>query len=270
MPLEGAGTDHWLALVAVDHAGDWQWKVRAWTDEWESWLHAAEIKVPAGIDIELVFATGAQLLERAGHVDVAATLRTKRLSPASRLATAAAASASAALRASARALVTESESLVLRVERERAGVGSWYEFFPRSEGAKKEKDGTWVSGTFRSAARRLPAVAAMGFDVLYLPPIHPIGTSFRKGKNNTLDAKPGDPGSPWAIGAAEGGHDAIHPDLGDIKDFTYFLGVAAKNGIEVAIDLALQASPDHPWVTEHPEWFTTRVDGSIAFAETPP
>jgi starch synthase (maltosyl-transferring) len=264
MHLEGAGTDHWLALVAVNEEGDWRWTVRAWTDEWETWLHTAAIKVPAGLDVELVFATGARLLTAAGLVDVATTLTTKRLTPASRLATATAA------RVDARALVTESASQVLRVERERAGVGSWYEFFPRSEGAKKQKDGSWVSGTFRSAARRLPAVAAMGFDVLYLPPIHPIGVSFRKGKNNTLDAMPGDPGSPWAIGSAEGGHDAIHPELGTIKDFTYFLGAAAKNGIEVAIDLALQASPDHPWVTEHPEWFTTRVDGSIAYAENPP
>jgi starch synthase (maltosyl-transferring) len=149
-------------------------------------------------------------------------------------------------------------------------VGSWYEFFPRSEGAKREKDGTWVSGTFRTAAKRLPAVAAMGFDVLYLPPIHPIGTSFRKGPNNTLTAGPGDPGSPWAIGAPEGGHDAIHPDLGTVKDFSYFLETARKNGIEVALDLALQASPDHPWVTEHPEWFTKRADGTIAYAENPP
>ena len=264
MTLEASGTDHWVALALLDTTGDWRWRVRAFSDDWATWLHTAEIKVPAGLDIELVFQTGAELLNRAGLLDAAKTVATKRLSPATRLAAASGASVTA------RSLVTESDWLTLRVERSRAGLGSWYEFFPRSEGAKKLKDGTWVSGTFRTAAKRLPAVAAMGFDVLYLPPIHPIGTSFRKGPNNTLTAGPGDPGSPWAIGAPEGGHDAIHPDLGELKDFTYFLATAKKNGIEVAIDLALQASPDHPWVTEHPEWFSKRADGSIAYAENPP
>jgi starch synthase (maltosyl-transferring) len=127
-----------------------------------------------------------------------------------------------------------------------------------------------VSGTFRTAAKRLPAVADMGFDVVYLPPIHPIGRRFRKGPNNTLDAGPNDPGSPWAIGSVDGGHDAIHPELGTIKDFSFFLAQAKKSGIEIAIDLALQCSPDHPWVTEHPEWFTTLPDGTIAYAENPP
>jgi starch synthase (maltosyl-transferring) len=127
-----------------------------------------------------------------------------------------------------------------------------------------------VSGTLRTAARRLEAIAEMGFDVVYLPPVHPIGTTFRKGRNNTLEARPGDPGSPWAIGAAEGGHEAIHPDLGTFADFDAFVARARDLGLEVAIDLALNASPDHPWVKEHPEWFTTRADGSIAYAENPP
>ena len=261
MRLEGAGTDRWVALALLDEVGDYRWRVRAFSDDWATWLHTAEIKVPAGLDIDLVFATGVALLT---DPEVAKVVGNPKLTSAARLAAAEQATVVA------RSLETESEWLDLRVERERAGLGSWYEFFPRSEGAKRQKDGSWVSGTFRTAAKRLPAVAAMGFDVLYLPPIHPIGTAFRKGRNNTLDAKPGDPGSPWAIGAAEGGHDAIHPDLGTEKDFTYFLSTAKKLGIEVAIDLALQASPDHPWVTEHPEWFTTRVDGTIAYAENPP
>jgi starch synthase (maltosyl-transferring) len=238
--------------------------VRAFSDDWATWLHTAEIKIPADIDTELVFASGVELLKTAGMPDVAKVVATKRLAPAARLA------AALAVQVEARSLVTESETVPLRVERARAGVGSWYEFFPRSEGAKRAKNGTWTTGTFRTAAKRLPGVAAMGFDVLYLPPIHPIGTAFRKGQNNTLTAAEGEPGSPWAIGAAEGGHDAIHPDLGTVKDFSYFLGVAAKNNLEVAIDLALQCSPDHPWVTEHPEWFTARPDGSIAYAENPP
>ncbi|MGH8967644.1 MAG: alpha-amylase family glycosyl hydrolase, partial [Actinomycetes bacterium] len=127
-----------------------------------------------------------------------------------------------------------------------------------------------VSGTFRTAMKRLPAIAAMGFDVVYLPPIHPIGTSYRKGPNNTLDAGPYDPGSPWAIGSTEGGHDAIHPDLGTLDDFDALVAHAADHGMEIALDLALQCSPDHPWVTDHPEWFTTRADGTIAYAENPP
>jgi starch synthase (maltosyl-transferring) len=158
------------------------------------------------------------------------------------------------------------------VHRQRALYGAWYEFFPRSEGVQFDPMGRRepVSGTLRTAARRLEAVSQMGFDVVYLPPVHPIGTTFRKGRNNTLEAKAGDPGSPWAIGAPEGGHDAIHPDLGTFADFTAFVSRARDAGLEVAIDLALQASPDHPWVKEHPEWFTMRADGSIAYAENPP
>jgi starch synthase (maltosyl-transferring) len=264
MTLIGSGTDLWRARAPLDRQGTWTWFVRAFTDDWATWVHTAEIKVPAGIDVELVFAEGAKLLTAAHLDDVAKTLTTKKLAPAARLAVA---HSKAVV---ARSLITESAALPIRVERTRAGYGAWYEFFPRSEGAKKQKDGSWVSGTLRSAARRLPAVAAMGFDVLYVPPIHPIGESFRKGPNNTLVAGPNDPGSPWAIGSSAGGHDAIHPDLGTEKDFIYFVGAVTKAGLELAIDLALQCSPDHPWVSEHPEWFTTRVDGSIAYAENPP
>ena len=170
----------------------------------------------------------------------------------------------------AKALITKSEIYPIKVERERALIGNWYEFFPRSEGAIKNSDGTITSGNFRSAADRIEDVAKMGFDVLYLPPIHPIGYSHRKGKNNSLTASPLDPGVPWAIGNESGGHDAINPELGNFDDFKYFLKVAKKNNIEVALDLALQCSPDHPWVKTNPEWFTKRADGSIAYAENPP
>lgn len=170
-----------------------------------------------------------------------------------------------------RRLVTGSGRFPLLVERIRAGRGAWYEFFPRSEGARFDPvTGTYTSGTFATAGERLEAVAGMGFDVIYLPPIHPIGRTFRKGPNNTLTAGEQDPGSPWAIGSADGGHDAIHPDLGTEADFAVFVGRAHDLGLEVALDLALQASPDHPWVAEHPEWFTTRADGTIAYAENPP
>jgi starch synthase (maltosyl-transferring) len=171
-----------------------------------------------------------------------------------------------------RELTTRSEWYPLIVERRRALFGSWYEFFPRSEGARVDplRRRRAVSGTLQTAAKRLDAIAAMGFDVVYLPPVHPIGTTARKGRNNALHAGPDDPGSPWAIGSPAGGHDAIHPDLGTIADFDYFVARAGALGLEVALDLALQASPDHPWVAKHPEWFTTRADGSIAYAENPP
>ncbi len=171
-----------------------------------------------------------------------------------------------------RDLLTISDSHPLMVHRQRALFGSWYEFFPRSEGAVLDPTHRRKpqSGTLRTAARRLDAIADMGFDVVYLPPVHPIGTTARKGQNNALIAGPGDPGSPWAIGAPAGGHDAIHPDLGTMQDFDAFVARVRGLGMEVAMDLALQASPDHPWVTKHPEWFTTRADGSIAYAENPP
>jgi len=169
-----------------------------------------------------------------------------------------------------RTVLGSSEKYPIRADRARALVGSWYEFFPRSEGAVKNKDGSIKSGTLRTAASRIPAVAAMGFNVLYLPPIHPIGLSHRKGANNSLTPNAQDPGVPWAIGSSEGGHDSINPALGTMADFEYFISVADKCGIEIALDLALQTSPDHPWVQTNPQWFNKRADGTIAYAENPP
>ena len=169
-----------------------------------------------------------------------------------------------------RTVTAESEKYPVRSDRDRALIGAWYEFFPRSEGAIRKEDGSVVSGTFTTAAKRLPSVAAMGFDVLYLPPVHPIGYSHRKGKNNSLDAKEDDCGVPWAIGNSDGGHDAINPELGTMKDFEDFVKAANKLGLEIAMDLALQTSPDHPWVTSNPQWFNKRADGTIAYAENPP
>ncbi|MET4782602.1 alpha-1,4-glucan--maltose-1-phosphate maltosyltransferase [Glaciihabitans sp. UYNi722] len=275
----GVGIDRWEVQLLLDDSGTWLYSVQAWNDDWATWLHNAEIKIPAGVDVKLMLLMGTQLLAKAAKADpnnrvlkdAAKAIASKTLAPEARLQVATDSRVTAEIEKQPIAsLVTLSLPLEVRVERSRAGVGSWYEFFPRSEGAKKNKSGNWTSGTFRTAARRIPAVAAMGFDVLYLPPIHPIGTSFRKGPNNTLNPGPKDPGSPWAIGAPEGGHDYIHPDLGTVSDFTAFLDTAKKSGLEVAIDLALQCSPDHPWVKEHPEWFTTLPDGSIAYAENPP
>ena len=283
MGLKAPGTDRWETLVQLDTQGQWKYRVLAYANDWSTWERNAFIKIPAGIDVELMFMIGAGLLEDAG-ADTSRSPAERRLLKSSakiladrekpiddrlkvianeRLRTATSTHPLASLE-------SFSESRTVIVERSLAGVGSWYEFFPRSEGARRLGDGSWKSGTFRTAVRRLPAVAAMGFDVVYLPPIHPIGHSFRKGANNSLDSGLNDPGSPWAIGSVEGGHDAIHPDLGTVTDFKYFLGKAREVGIEIALDFALQASPDHPWVTAHPEWFTTLPDGTIAYAENPP
>ena len=170
----------------------------------------------------------------------------------------------------AKGVKDQSEKFPIKAESERALIGSWYEFFPRSEGAIKKPDGTLVSGNFKTAVKSLQRVADMGFDILYIPPIHPIGVQFRKGKNNTTTALPGDVGVPWGIGGKEGGHDAIHPDLGSLKDFQDFVAAAKKLNIEVALDLALQCSPDHPWVKTNEEFFSKRADGTIAYAENPP
>jgi starch synthase (maltosyl-transferring) len=271
------GTDRWGATVSAGTPGLWTFAVEAWGDPITTWRHHAQIKIPAGMDTELVLEEGARLYERAAAgvpddgrngVILAAVraLRDETRPAAARLAAALTPEVDAVLaRYPLRELITASESLPLLVERERALFGSWYEFFPRSEGTPEQPH-----GTFRTAARRLPAIAAMGFDVLYLPPIHPIGTTFRKGRNNTLSAGPDDVGVPWAIGSPEGGHDAVHPDLGTIEDFDWFVREAARHGLEVALDFALQCSPDHPWVQKHPEWFHHRPDGTIAYAENPP
>lgn len=276
------GTDRWGADVTPTSEGRWTYKVEAWSDPLATWRHAAQIKIPAGIDTELVLAEGAALYERAaagvpkrdGREAVLAAvdaLRDERHPAPARLAAALTPEADDALsRHPLRELVSSSKPAKLLVERERALYGSWYELFPRSEGAVVTQGEPPVSGTFRTAAERLPAVAAMGFDVVYLPPIHPIGTAHRKGPNNTLHVGPHDVGVPWAIGSADGGHDAIHPDLGTIEDFDAFVAKAASLRMEIALDFALQCSPDHPWVKEHPEWFHHRADGTIAYAENPP
>ncbi|MGQ4406475.1 alpha-1,4-glucan--maltose-1-phosphate maltosyltransferase [Streptomyces hayashii] len=271
------GTDRWGADVTPDATGRWTYTVEAWGDPVATWRHHARIKIPAGMDTEPVLEEGARLYERAAAgvpegPDRAAVLtavdalRDEDRPAVSRLAAALTPEVDAALeRHPLRELVTASEPLPLLVERERALYGSWYEFFPRSEGTPERPH-----GTFRTAARRLPAIARMGFDVVYLPPIHPIGTTFRKGRNNTLDPGPDDVGVPWAIGSPEGGHDAVHPDLGTLEDFAAFVERARELGLEVALDFALQCSPDHPWVQKHPEWFHHRPDGTIAYAENPP
>ncbi|MEY4742044.1 MAG: hypothetical protein RL672_794 [Actinomycetota bacterium] len=284
MTAGAPGSDRWHTAVQLGVQGAYRFQIRAFSDEFETWHHNTEVKLAVGVDEELMMLEGIRVLTRAAAdkarpkanakhlVEAAEVLGDKARSAQSRFE---AANADALVKAIAaepiRELVTLSDEFFINCERQYAGAAAWYEFFPRSEGAKFDaKAKTWASGTFKTATKRLPAVAAMGFDVLYMPPIHPIGHSHRKGPNNTLTAGPQDPGSPWAIGSADGGHDAIHPELGTEKDFRAFVKKANELGLEIAMDLALQASPDHPWVAEHPEWFTTRADGSIAYAENPP
>ena len=277
------GLDIYQTWVRPDCPGKWTFRVEGWSNPWETWHHNAEIKLGAGIDQELVRLEGEDLLTRT-------IAQVKTISPddAAKLASyipvfAKNNNPDAIMDLihnkefttlwhtyPIRDMVSPTADFPLWVDREKALTSSWYEMFPRSQGAYQRDDGTWVSGTFDTAAERLEDIAKMGFDVVYLPPIHPIGTQYRKGKNNSLTPGPNDPGSPWAVGGIEGGHDAIHPDLGDFDSFARFVDRAKELGLEVALDFALQVSPDHPWVKEHPQWFTTRLDGTIAYAENPP
>lgn len=277
MQLVDPGFDRWEGTLRPDEMGMWGFTIEAWADAYGTWVHRAEIKIPAGLDVELEFEEGARVLARAaaGMPDdehraavLAAVdaLRNTSLPEEARLAAGTGHKVQAALaNYPLRDLVTPSGPWPLFADRRRALFGSWYEFFPRSEGATDT-----TSGTFAHATERLDGIANMGFDVVYLPPIHPIGTINRKGANNTLTPAPDDPGSPWAIGSAAGGHDAVHPDLGTIDDFDRFVARARALNMEVALDLALQAAPDHPWATSGKPWFQVRADGTIAYAENPP
>ncbi|WP_091445783.1 alpha-1,4-glucan--maltose-1-phosphate maltosyltransferase [Geodermatophilus poikilotrophus] len=285
----GDQPDRWLTTVVPDREGRWTYRVEAWSDPLATWHHAVEVKIAAGQGPEELandLEEGARLLDRVAAeadadwrdrvTEAAAALRdTSRELPA-RVAPALAEAVQRYLHDHpVRELVTPGPEYEVWVDRPRALFGSWYEFFPRSTGPVV--DGRPTHGTFATSAERLPAIADMGFDVVYLPPIHPIGTVNRKGPNtaqfpggNPYEIGPDDPGSPWAIGSAEGGHDAVHPQLGTMEDFRAFVDRTRELGMEVALDFALQAAPDHPWVEAHPEWFTTKPDGTIAYAENPP
>ena len=271
------GLDLWHATIEPDAVGMWTFSVEAFSDPYLTWRYAVTRKIEAGqseADLANELAQGAAMLEHAAET-VPAKSQSWVLSAAQALRDDGRplfARVSAALDLAdllwehpLRQLVTASPTYRIWVDRKKALFSSWYEIFPRSE---SQEPG--VHGTFVTATRCLPEVAQMGFDVLYLTPIHPIGRTNRKGRNNSLVAAPGDVGSPYAIGAAEGGHDALHPELGTMEEFREFVVAAKGAGLEVAMDLALQCAPDHPWVTEHPEWFTTRADGHIAYAENPP
>jgi starch synthase (maltosyl-transferring) len=276
-PMALLVNDRWQASFTVDHVGRYEYTVEAWVDHFASWQHALHARVAAAQeDLHSEFLEGAVMLR-------AAAARAKGVSRRALLDTAAVLEApgSTVDRAehglspelTERMAALPDRTFSTRVEpprrvtvdRERARFSTWYEMFPRSAGPDPTR-----SATLREAAERLPEIAAMGFDVLYLPPIHPIGRTNRKGRGNTLIAQPGDPGSPWAIGGVEGGHMAIEPGLGTLDDFGWFREQAAAHGLEIALDLAYQASPDHPYTREHPEWFRKRPDGTLKYAENPP
>jgi starch synthase (maltosyl-transferring) len=278
VPMQPLVNDRWRALIVPESVGGWEFELVALADDYGTWARDLARRIEAGQDVTVEMVDGARLVEgrlkltglraadRTALRELAAALQADT-SVSARLATASAPASLELMRRTAdrSATATLAGPFSLWVDRPLGAFSSWYEMFPRSEGAQPPR-----SGTFATAARRLPAIADMGFDIVYLPPVHPIGTTFRKGPNNTLEAAPGDVGSPWAIGSPEGGHTAVHPDLGSIADFDAFVERARGCGLEVALDFAVQCSPDHPWVREHPQWFRHRSDGTIRYAENPP
>ncbi len=277
-PMEAVGNDRWQASFTVTRLGRYHYTVEAWVDHFQSWARDYDIKAAASQDVTAELLMGADLVQvAAGEANGADRPALQRWADELRP-TAPGDSArcdfvarNPGMRTMMRSYPTR--TLATRFEPEltvwseplRARYGAWYELFPRSCGSDGQRH-----GTFRDVEAALPRIAAMGFDVLYLPPIHPIGRAFRKGRNNSVVAGPDDPGSPWGIGSAEGGHKAVHPQLGSLEDFRRLVASAKAQEIQIALDIAFQCSPDHPYVREHPEWFKQRPDGSIQYAENPP
>ena len=267
-PMALVGNDRWRGEIVFEEAGPARFSIVAWRDLWGTWSRDTRKKVDAGQTVAVELQEARLLLEAAGAGKGAAGA----LAPL--FAAAGAGDVETLLSPEARALMNRigprgnqtrlGRDLPLWIDRERAAFSAWYELFPRSTGPEGRH------GTFRDVIGRLGYVRDLGFDVLYFPPIHPIGTTNRKGRNNALRAEPGDIGSPYAIGSPEGGMSDVHPELGTLADFDALVAAARDHGLEIAIDVALNASPDHPWITEHPDWFERRPDGSIKFAENPP
>ncbi|NBC83744.1 MAG: DUF3416 domain-containing protein [Bacteroidetes bacterium] len=271
--------DHWEGSFITQKKGIYFYTIQAWVDRFKTWHRDMLKKIDAEVDYTVDLLEGAEIIQRAmdehtdmerqdkNYLDDAKTvLRSdaaleERINP---ITTGELFDVMTSYPVRSH-LTRYKNELTIMVERKKAGYSTWYELFPRSTASEPG-----MHGTLRTTAEKLPYVAEMGFDVLYLPPIHPIGNAHRKGKNNTVTCEPGDPGSPWAIGSQEGGHKAIHPELGNFDDFDFLLKEAEKHNIEVALDIAFQCSPDHPYVKEHPGWFRERPDGSIQYAENPP
>jgi starch synthase (maltosyl-transferring) len=266
-PMAGLANDHWRGRFVVTRLGTYRYTLSAWVDHFQTWWRDLKKRVAAGQDVTVDLQSGATLLKvaaaRAAGDDArilseAAAALTPELALSESL-------AALAARYPVREFAANYKELRVTVERERARFSTWYELFPRSTSPDPD-----AHGTFRDCEKWLPAIAGMGFDIVYLPPIHPIGRSHRKGRNNNPAAAPGDPGSPWAIGAAEGGHKAVNPALGTLDDFRHLVQTASGHGMEIALDLAYQCSPDHPYIKQHPEWFRWRPDGTVQYAENPP
>lgn len=302
MTCANPGLDRWTVMLqAGEHSdlkpwdedyaavkrqlGEWTVTIEGWEDTYTSWLHDARIKVQVGDDVENALETGAEMLNRWAHTaDAHLSARDRkhleqaaeRMSDKERPASARLAEADnpriEALHKThpLRDGISESRPQRFKVERPKSSFAAWYQFFPRSEGAYRAEDGTIVQGDFKTALTGLDRAAEEGFDIVYLPPIFPIGVTNRKGRNNSLVAGPHDPGSPFGIGSELGGHDTVDPLLGTMDDFKAFVAHAHELGLEIALDFALQCSPDHPWVKQHPNWFRIKPDGTIAFAENPP
>ena len=287
VPMTAIGNDVWSATFTVDKLGMWNYMVQGWVDHFDTWTSdlkkrlaaqpAAEDAAGESQDIPLALRTGANLLEHTAKRATGADAKqlTEIVASLRWMADQDAATYEYPLNDRVHELAaaypdlsfaTKSDAeLPVWVDRERARFSTWYELFPRSASPTAGQH-----GTFKDVEAQLPEIAAMGFDVLYMPPIHPIGVAYRKGKNNSVTAAEGDEGSPWAIGAAEGGHKSVHPKLGTMADFDHLVATARTHNMELALDIAFQVSPDHPWVKEHPHWFITRPDGTIQYAENPP
>jgi starch synthase (maltosyl-transferring) len=268
-PLTLIANDRWRAQVPLERMGRYVYTVSAWKDAFASFIHEVRQKHAAGIPTQLELQEGLALVAEAapGHDRLSALLARLRSLPDDTLRTMLLSDTMVGLmrQAAPRKFQVTSHEIIIDAERRAASFASWYEMFPRSQSGDPARH-----GTFKDVIGQLPRIAAMNFDVLYFPPIHPIGEVNRKGRNNTLRADPGDPGSPYAIGSKEGGHDALHPELGTLDDFHELVAAAKKHGLEVALDFAIQCAPDHPWLSEHPEWFDWRPDGSLRYAENPP
>ncbi|HTM52487.1 MAG TPA: alpha-1,4-glucan--maltose-1-phosphate maltosyltransferase [Pirellulales bacterium] len=274
--MEALGNDAWRTAMALEQLGRYEFAVAGWVDPFDTWYRDLLKRIDAGQEVSLDLRIGAPLVEgaarRASAIEQTEAARLREWHR--ELASGAAAAASDRARLAELAAIaarypdreheTRREPLSIVVDPPKARFSTWYELFPRSCGENGQH------GTLRDVARYLPRLSEMGFDVVYLPPIHPVGTNFRKGKNNATSASAGDVGSPWAIGSSEGGHTAIHPQLGTLADLHALVAEAAGRGIDIALDIAFQCSPDHPYVSEHPQWFRRRPDGTIQYAENPP
>jgi starch synthase (maltosyl-transferring) len=276
VPMQFMGNDRWEVTFTPDTMGRYEYTIEGWVDHFYTWQKGLKKKFEANQDIAVELQIGAQMLEETAPTaeqslqerlySIAHELRQNQSqADAVALATGSEVSELMVTGGQRQNITTYDKILQLDVERKKALFSAWYEFFPRSTSQLAGQH-----GTFKDCERLLPRIADMGFDTIYLPPIHPIGNAFRKGKNNNPTSQPGEPGSPWAIGSEEGGHDAILPELGTLDDFRSFVQRAKELGIEVALDFAIQCSPDHPYVKEHPQWFKWRPDGTVQYAENPP